>query len=91
MLISRQGEIETSRAVHRLSLTARSGAMPVVLFEKHPDVQPLELCGLDEIEEGAQLLRFHMGEPVKIILTDAGEDWAPPVLTLEGSTGAFVS
>ena len=91
MLVSRQGEIELSRAVLRLSLIPRSGAMPVVLFEKHPDVQLLELCGLDEIEEGAEFLRFHMGEPVKIVLTDAGKDWAPPVLTLEGSTGAFVS
>ena len=48
-----------------------AGDMAIVLFEKDGEIKPLVLRGLDEIEQGAQLLGLHTREPVKIALTDA--------------------
>ena len=47
--------------------------MAVVFVQQGGDIEALALCDLDEIEEGAEFLGLHVGEPVKIILTEPRE------------------
>lgn len=50
-----------------------AGAMAIVFFKQHGDVEVLLLCGCDEQKQRAQFLRLHRIEPMQIILTDARE------------------
>ena len=45
--------------------------MAVVLFQERGEIEALELGGLDQVKQRLQLLRLHVGQPVKIILADA--------------------
>lgn len=57
----------------RVSLSAWACAVAIVFVQQGGDIEALALCDLDEIEEGAEFLGLHVGEPVKIILTETRE------------------